>query len=337
MDTNTLFSHLTQITTDTLDDHISDLYILQTNSSHHDDTSPSGTKLGMYSGKSSHVKLTNIVNDKDQSVTEEYTFEQSISNLNNTASSTGFVLWKISVPFLNWLLVCPYYRDLIHPSNPNDRKFILELGSGVSGLFSCFVGRVSGNRYVATDQYHLMKLLKKNIGSGLDSLGVSPFHTSTIGGGEEEEEHGHVSKKMKSKSNNNKKKSHHAKHQVPTIDAICYDWENIEQGQYELSQILSEHNEPAHNSKPDLILGCDIVYNDYLVPHLVNALDSLSGEHTVCLIGLQLRLLENIELFVAELLDRGFEVYQHMETVLSDEINNSGPFVIYYIRRRNEK
>lgn len=266
----------------------------------------SGPKdLGMLSSKSTSLTLT--IN-KDT----EYTFEQSISNLNNTASSTGFVLWKISILFLDWILNnCTPYYDFTG-------KYVVELGAGVSGIFTSFIGRRSA-RYIATDQYHLLKLLKKNISeSGME------FKSSTI-----DVKGSKGSSTSLGKGTKKSKRSTHSAHirtSLPTIEACCYDWENIEQGQFELKEI-----NPDGTGKPDFIIGCDIVYNDYLVPHLINAIDSLSGPDTVCLIGLQLRLLENVELFVQTLLERGFEVYSHMESILTDELKDG--FVIYHIKR----
>ncbi|KAH3672799.1 hypothetical protein WICMUC_004021 [Wickerhamomyces mucosus] len=278
---STIFSYLEEISCEDIASHIYDLHISSESRGSND--------LGILK-KTSNLKIT-INSDT------EYDFEQSISNLNNSSSSTGFVLWRISVPFLDWILNCKYYDF--------NKRYVVELGAGVSGLFAKFIGK-RASHYIATDQYHLLKLLKKNISNNL-----SEFKSTTID----------IEQTVLKKSKKQKKI-----HDLSTIDVCCYDWENIGQGIEELNQLNPQ--------KPDFIIGCDIVYNDYLVPHLVDALDALSDENTIILIGLQLRLLDNIELFVETLIQKDFRIYSHTESILTDELKLG--FVIYFIQKKRK-
>lgn len=263
---------LEEITLDDVSSHIYNLYV--------DSASSENQDLGIVS-KKDHLEIS--ISDED------YNFEQSIPNLNTSQSSTGFVLWRVSIPFVKW----------IQDRKPFDFKdsFVVELGAGVTGLLSSVIG-VKSNHYIATDQYHLQKLLKKNIQSN-----VQLFESSTM----------ECSSKPKKRQI------------IPKIDVCVYDWENIEQGLYDIKQL--------NPRAPDFIIGCDIVYNDYLVPYLVEAIDKLAGPDTKIIIALQLRLPENIEYFVEQLLQKGLKVYKYEETYLIDELQKG--YVVYYITKNS--
>lgn len=254
----------------TLDDPSSHIYELHS-------TAPS-SDLGILQ-RTPTLSLT--INDTD------YKFTQSISSLNKDGSTTGFAMWKISIPFVKWLIKSPLY-DL-------RGKYIMELGAGVTGLFSCILGKVC-DKYVATDQSHLLKLLKSNI---VDN--VRDVESSTIDGIVKQR------KVIKGK-----------------IDVVEFDWEEPDQGWYNLKEVCGDE-------KPDFVIGCDIVYNDYLVEHLVESLERVVGESTIVLIGLQVRLPENMELFVETLLQHNFKVFLHTPEVLTDELSSG--YAIYYITR----
>ncbi|CAM9013109.1 unnamed protein product [Wickerhamomyces anomalus] len=261
---------LEEITLDDVSTHIYDLYV---------DSAPSENQdLGIVSKKD---QLQISISDSD------YQFEQSISNLNTSNSSTGFVLWRVSIPFVKWI-----QTKQLHDFKD---KYVVELGAGVTGLLSSTIG-LKTQHWIATDQYHLIKLLKKNI-----SNNVPIFQSSTI----------ECDVKPKKKQI------------VPKIDVCVYDWENIEQGLYEIKEL--------NPKEPDFIIGCDIVYNDYLVPYLVDAIDKLAGPSTRVLIGLQLRLPENIEYFVEQLLKRGLKVYKYEESSLIEDLQRG--YVVYYITK----
>jgi len=263
---------LEEITLDDVSSHIYELYI--------DNASLENQDLGIVSKKEQlKVSISNT----------DYHFEQSISNLNTNASSTGFVLWKISKPFVKWIQDKQLY-DL-------QGKYIIEIGAGVTGLLSTSIS-LKSNHWIATDQYHLLKLLKKNI-----SNNISLFESNTI--------------ECDSKPKKRQK--------LPKIDVCSYDWENTEQGLYEIKQL--------NTNEPDFIIGCDVVYNDYLVPYLVDAIYQLATHHTTVIIGLQLRLPENIEYFVEETLKKGLKVYKHESSCLNEELKTG--FVIYNIRKQN--
>ncbi|CCH46492.1 putative nicotinamide N-methyltransferase [Wickerhamomyces ciferrii] len=258
----------TQITLEDVSSHIYELCV----------DSESGQDLGIIS---KDPKLDITFQNSD------YSIEQSISNLNNSSSSTGFVLWKITIPFIKWLQQRNVYD--FHG------KFVIEIGSGVTGLLASTIGPKTGH-YISTDQYHLLKLLKKNIINN-----VPLFRSSTM-------ECEGIPKR---------------KHALPVLDVVTFDWEHIDQGLFEINQV--------QNGDPDFIIGCDVVYNDYLVPFLVDSIVRLMGDDTKVLMGLQLRLPENIEHFVTVVLEKGLKIFKHDEELLIDELKTG--FVVYLITK----
>lgn len=194
----------------------------------------------------------------------QFTIQQSVSQLNSDASSTGFMVWDLSLVFSEWLM------------RYGLSGLVIELGCGISGINSCLLANSPKiDKVVSTDQFHILKLLRKNIESNYQG---------------------------------------NCRHKIETC---CFDWEDIEQGEFNLSQVV------RNGQKPNFIIGCDVVYNDYLVRPLVSTLVRLSDDTTVILIAIQIRLIDNLELFLTELLDH-FDV--------SYESLGNG-YVVYILRR----
>lgn len=257
----------------TLDDVSSHIYELYSHPNEHD--------LGIQS-RTSMVKVT--IDDVDR----EFEFQQSLSSLNQQGSTTGFVLWSVSIPFVGWIL-----DDKLSPYDLRG-KTVVELGSGVTGLLSCALGP-SCKHYISTDQHHILKLLKQNICSNLCDFASSTMHIPSNGG------------KLKG-----------------TVDVVELDWEDLDSGVWNLQQVCSLDS-------IDYIVACDVVYNDYLIPFLVDAIARLCHESSTVLIALQLRLPENIEQFVEQVLARGLRIWRHLEHCLVPELREG--FVIYRITR----
>lgn len=262
-----LFHHLNS---SPVEDHIFDLYT--------DRHAPENENLG-YINRSTNELTIELANGQELNIL------QSMSELNSTkeTSSTGFICWKSSVLFLNWLdsEKCPFKLK-----NMN----IVELGSGVGGILASALGPKSKS-YVASDQKHILKLLKRNIVE--NTLG---FMSSTID------------------VKTTKKKV------LPVINVIEFDWEYIKHGMYEYEQI----NQPA-----DLIVSCDTIYNEFLVPHLVEAIKSLLTPTSGAIITAQLRDPQMCEVFVQLLIEQGMNIYSVPNHLLSPQLLQG--FVVYYL------
>lgn len=103
--------------------------------------------------------------------------------------------------------------------------------------------------------------------------------------------------------------------QNSNVDVIEFDWEHIEQGVYNFDQISCE--------KPDLILACDTIYNEYLVPYFLDALDAMMTNESICIVGVQLRDDITLNTFLSKTVER-FKLY-----TIEFEIG----YAVYCIRR----
>ncbi|KAG7898136.1 hypothetical protein KL907_005332 [Ogataea polymorpha] len=213
-----------------IEDHVFEMYVEQ--------APPESAGLG-YLARTDEVRVA--VED------DEYVVQQSVSAFNgsNRDGTTGFLAWSTSIKVAEWFLQ-PNNAVLDAIKNFS----IVELGSGVSGLLACSVGRKC-RHYVCTDQQGVMKLLKSNI---CRNGGV--FESSTI------------------PTDNTCRR-----HNVRRIDAMTFDWESSS-----TDEVLA-----LVKGYPDLIITCDTIYNPYLIPHLVRAAERLAGPQTGILVAVQLR------------------------------------------------
>lgn len=236
---------------DAIDEHVFDLYTFKDSDSRPHD-------LG-YISRDQKLKV--------QVLDEEFTVEQSPSLLssNSIASTTGFVTWKVTPLFLEWLVSFknqPFYPDLQSP-----KLKILELGSGISGVALNFLSSRCVH-YVASDRKELLKLLKQNIISNTPN-----FNSSTI---------------LQDSSTNAQRSSTNSP-RYTQIDVVDLDWEDPDSGINDLDQLAFT---------PDLIILCDTIYNEYLIPHFLSTLRKTLTPDTQILVALQLRDVDVIETFL---------------------------------------
>lgn len=227
--------------------------------------------------------------------------QQSLTSLssNTETSSTGFVCWQGAVNFADWILAdanCPF-REIFKPEIS-----VLELGAGVSALLASVIGpRVS--RYVASDQKHVLKLLKQNFANNV----VSQRYTSSTS------EKAHVGgPKMREDE------------KWSQIDFIELDWEHSKMGK-------ARYLEVSDNQLPDLILASDTIYNSHLVPHFVNAMKAMMTSSTIAIVTIQLRDEEIAEQFVECVLQLGLAMYGVPDILLDRKLMEG--FMVYCIQR----
>ncbi|ODV63609.1 S-adenosylmethionine-dependent methyltransferase ASCRUDRAFT_26514, partial [Ascoidea rubescens DSM 1968] len=247
----------------------------------------------------------------------EFSFEikQSLTNLssNTDSSTTGYVMWQLTPFFLKWLLYSKHpFHDLIfehyHEYRRNNKKelVIVELGSGISGISATILLNFC-DRYIATDQHNLLKLMRENIISNCHLNSIN-FNSKTIGHQKNNQSHNHV-----------------------TIESIEFDWEEPLDGIYELNEVMALEQETSYSS---LIIACDTIYNEYLMEHFINAMAAIhrnNDERKVvdvgALVAMQLRDNCIVQMFLERLLEAQFDVFHLPEELLSDELQNG--FSIY--------
>lgn len=201
--------------------------------------------LGMIQRKHGSISLT--VADTDLNITQSL----SLLNSGTQSSTTGAMAWKVSPLFSEWLLD---HTKLF--SSPIDHKTtVVEMGAGVSGIVACTVGPKVG-RYTATDQKHILKLLKTNIEQNVDSA--------------------QATEKIKVEE---------------------FDWEYCE-------DMIDNIEGIEAVGEQGLVIACDTIYNEYLIPHFVRALKLIlqkMGPGAQALVAQQLRSEEIMEGVLVEL------------------------------------
>lgn len=308
-----LFDHLNL---SPVEDHVFDIYT---------DRQPQENENLGYINRSTNKLTIELANGHELNIT------QSITELNSNSetSSTGFICWKSSIHFVNWLQMdrCPFKLE-------NSNLNIMELGSGVSGILASVLGPKCRS-YIASDQKHILKLLKRNIQEN-----TSDFISTTIN---DEVSKGKTStsklstndivktsRSKKSLSTNDTVKTTNSKPTklLSTIDVIEFDWEYLQHGIHEYEQLKSNYSS-NWGSKPDLIISCDTIYNEFLLPHLINAIDSLLTPSAAAIIIAQLRDCEMIEIFVNLVIKKNLNIHSIPNDLLSHQLNQG--FVVYYI------
>lgn len=226
---------------------------------------------------------------------DELTITQSRSSLSGQeALSTGFVCWQ-SVSFLaDWILGdqrCPFYKYFKGEPKLN----VLELGTGVSAVLATLLGPRS-RHYVATDQKHILKLMKKNF---VDNVALSKFSSSTIEWLQIEDTG-----------------------DWPKVDIVECDWEAPHHGIDRCRDLMGQ-------DFPDFIIATDTVYNEYLVPFFVQVLSTMMGPHTGALVVVQLRDEAITAKFVEEVATQKMKLFTIKDELLSEDLIKG--FGVYYI------
>lgn len=220
--------------------------------------------------------------------------QQSISSLSSKqqTSSTGFICWQTALLLADWILSdknCPLRKAICGNT-------VLELGTGVSSLLASTLGPLC-EHYIATDQKHLLKLMRANFDRNV------------------------VTRRFSSRTVDNDVSHFKAeKDTPPKIDFIELDWESRDDGLYELTELTG-------NAKVDVIIACDTIYNSYLVPYFIKTTKSVMRSDSVAIVAMQLRDESVLEDFLNECFDQNLEIQLIPETILSSLLRRG--FVVY--------
>ncbi|KAK9462105.1 uncharacterized protein V1516DRAFT_623059 [Lipomyces oligophaga] len=274
-----------------LDEHIFELYAAH--------LPPLNSDLGMYSRSDKCVELSlELDGSKPKSnILLDLEIHQAIGMLKSSmASTTGAVLWKVSRLFAEWILIPGtfFYSVFRTPG-----LTVLELGAGVSGLLACAltIPLLKNGRglYVATDQAHIVPLLRRNICHNLPEVArcISASQSSIATG------------------------------QVRTEVAVL-DWESDSDFQSMISDL-------EIRPEFDIIVACDTIYNDFLIDPFVLTLSSISSANTIVVIAMQLRSNQVLESFLSALLQAQFKIYSILQAALDIRMRNG--FVVYCLAR----
>lgn len=107
---------------------------------------------------------------------------------------------------------------------------------------------------------------------------------------------------------------------------VEFDWENVELGLHNLNEL------GVTNESIDLVVACDTIYNEYLIPYFISALKCTMSHHSVALVCLQMRDSITFEEFVNTVVeDKELHVYNIPTSLLNNELSKG--FVVYAFRK----
>lgn len=262
-----------------------------------------------------------------------FNIQQSLSELSSKGSTTGFLVWKTTQGLLDWILTFsegPLYNAFSH----RNELIVYELGSGIAGMLAATLGPRC-RRYVATDQKHLLKLLKANFASNVQS---TKFISTTLSTSESEKAKS-AKQSRKIRPQVVKRRSSHTdvghltpeagvKDHMCKIDFLEYDWEHLERGLQEVQNLYPTKEEMEY---PDIIFGIDTIYNEYLIPHFIaGAKQLMMPNKTVLVVAMQLRDESILEMFLEKALEQNLAVFLVPDAMLSGDLKKG--YAVYFMK-----
>ncbi|KXL50525.1 MAG: hypothetical protein FE78DRAFT_231786 [Acidomyces sp. 'richmondensis'] len=265
--------------------------------------------LGMVDPTASSIDLT--VHDRDLTIRQSPGLLQSRRN----EGTTGAVLWRTTVAVAEWMARPENILFTSGVMGPD--RSMLELGSGVAGLLA----QVLAPRlrtFIATDQPHVLKMLRANIQSG------------------------------KSVVDHNKSKASSRRSGEQDVRILSLDWEEDDARRQLRSHGLRDG--------VDALVACDCVFNDALIEPFVQTCvdictlrrrdnddnnindhddndrpsgDSSSGAPpTLCIIAQHLRHADVFEQWLSRFI-RDFHVWRLPDSWLGPTLQAGGEFVVH--------
>lgn len=278
MSFSSLLSGLRQINEEDLYEFLYDLYV--------DHAPPEKQHLGYVDKSRDLLQVTLPKSNID------LTISQSLSGLSSgkETSSTGFICWQSAIYMADWILAdskCPFSQVF----EPSSKLLVLELGAGVGGVLASVVGPKVGH-YVASDQRHILKLLKSNFAANVVSLRYTSATTDKADGGQPKRTEDIEWSK---------------------IDFIEFDWERRDIGTANFALITGRNT-------PDIIIATDTIYNEYLIPHFVASLKAMMSDDSIAILVVQLRDEDIVERFLQEVYDQNLFLHAVPDHLLSREL-----------------
>jgi len=229
----------------------------------------------------------------------DYTTRQSPGLLHSTreGGTTGAVLWKVTPIMAAWLASMPsILAGVLH-----NKTVVVELGCGVAGLVGLVLSKFV-RCYILTDQEYVMKTLRANIAAN--------------------------SQNYQTGNRSSEKKSNDKQDLVQnkSLQFMSLDWET-DSAEALKSAVPSD-------SCINLLLLCDCVYNEYLVPALVQTcadicrLGASKTGVTMVLIAQQLRTDTVFELFIGSMME-AFDVWRVPDESLTPELRRGTGYAVH--------
>ncbi|KAK9357002.1 hypothetical protein V1523DRAFT_400260 [Lipomyces doorenjongii] len=303
-----------------------------------------------------------------EGVSVEFEINQSLELLNSQQenSTTGAVLWQITPLFAEWLLTpgTVFHNLLFGKRESGSGLDVIEIGAGTSGILACalslalfahYENDLKTGSYIATDQSHILLMLKKNMGSNIPTIQqmaahlmhrakATPYNSVTIATHDKNSQddtreckgHSNMRRKANQDLHAHKSRGSHSSESErsgPRIEVLELDWEHAKTDINYIHDCLWTSQDDAIVAKKDfdMVVACDTVYNDFLIAPFVNTLKLLAGENTHILLGMQLRSHDVHETFLREAQSNSLHVWHVLPEHLSEPMQSG--FAVYYLRR----
>lgn len=200
----------------------------------------SNRDLGMLDAKATSVEL--------QVAGRDFTILQSPGLLHSRRSggTTGAVVWQTAIALADWISDKQnplFARGILSPTSQ-----VVELGCGVNPVLALTLsGRVA--RYIATDQDYVLKLYRAN-------LAANTTATPTAG----------VTAGPQAKGGPGRRMAAGARDRQTQIQTSQLDWEI-----QDIARQAPWHEDGVGEDSADVVIACDCVYNEHIVPAFVLA------------------------------------------------------------------
>ncbi|CCE83258.1 Piso0_003830 [Millerozyma farinosa CBS 7064] len=289
-------SCLEQVERDGIDDHVFDLYTSR---------APEDNQNLGYINRDQEILEVQLKSDPGRTLL----IQQSFSNLSSgvQSSSTGFLCWSSSLLLAEWIIgekKCPIYKLFREKSDLT----VLELGSGIGGILASLLGP-KVKTYVASDQKHILRLLKEN------------FEANAYPGSYVTEGSGIDTKKIRQNTRAKRTSSKNSLRNPSRIEFIEFDWEEPERGASNYDELQVD--------RPDLIIATDTIYNEYLIPHFTESVQKMLGDSSGLVLAVQLRDELVLESLLIQLQRSSLRIFNFPEHLLSNDLSKG--YSVYYI------
>ncbi len=252
--------------------------------------------LGFVDAKAQNLEVT--ISGRDLDITQS----PGLLSSNRQGGTTGAVVWKITPLFAEWITSDD---NILFRASVLDRTSqVLELGCGISGIVAIALAPKI-DKYIATDQAYVFKLLKSNIEKNAFAQRVSgkAKHCSPV-----------------------PKKSN--------TEIIALDWETSSAAN--LSMLIGGRLENENFSGIDAIVACDCIYNEAIVESFIRtctevsqlANSSSNRKPTICIIAQQLRSDLVFQAWLSAFHER-FRVWRIPDVFLIEALRQPSGFVIH--------
>jgi hypothetical protein len=278
---------------------------------------PPSQNLGFLSSTDSTLALT--VAGLDLEVSQS----PGLLTSNRAKGTTGAVLWTITPLFAEWLAG----EDNIlfkHGILTEQTSLVVELGCGISGVLPTVMSERRGLSWVATDLHYVMKTLRHNISTNLQTIhrGNRTFRSSANRTSRDA---------FPLRSDARNRASHDQHHGISNghsslgnIDLLALDWESSDSST--LPSLLGSLAEL------DAVVACDCIYNEALIEPFVRTCAEICALRTdkpvVCVVAQQLRSDEVFEAWLARFME-DFAVWRVPDGRLTEELRGGSGYVVH--------